>query len=175
MKIKLLNLLNNSLKISELDAQNYDGIYLTGGHVVMFDFPDNKDLSMLIAQFYESGKIISAVCHGPSGLLNVSLRDNNYLIKDKKITGFSWREEGLGKRKNSLPFNIEKEIKKRGGKYSTAILPFNSYVIEDGLLITGQNPKSAKGVGRKVVKKTGKTRKTKTIESTNYCDLWSNY
>lgn len=144
--------LNNTLKIEDTSADNYDAIYLVGGHGVMFDFVDNKALATLTAQFYESGKVVSSVCHGPSGLLNVKLSDGEYLVKDKKVTGFSWIEEKLAKRDKVVPFNLEKQLKERGAKYSTAFLPFGSHVVVDGHLITGQNPKSAKGVGKAVVK-----------------------
>lgn len=145
-------LLNNTLKISEVDANNYDAIYLTGGHGVMFDFPNDKTLASLIATFYETGKIVSAVCHGSAGLLNVKLSNGNHLIKGKKVTGFSWREEKLARIDKAVPFNLEKELKDREANYSTALLPFLSHVVEDGKLITGQNPKSARGVGKTVVK-----------------------
>lgn len=145
-------LLNNTLKISEVKAQDYDAIYLTGGHGVMFDFPDNETLAALIANFYESGKIVSSVCHGAAGLLNVRLSDGQYLVKGKNVTGFSWREEKLARIHQAVPFNLEEELKKRGAKYSTSLLPFTSHIVKDDLLITGQNPKSSKGVGKAVVK-----------------------
>lgn len=148
-----MNRLNNTLKISDTNASNYDAIYLTGGHGVMFDFPGNAALVALMAQFYDSGKIVSAVCHGPCGLLEVKLSDGEYLVTGKSITGFSWKEEKLAKRDQAVPFNLEEELEKRGAKYSAASLPFASHVVEDGQLITGQNPKSAKGVGKAVVKK----------------------
>lgn len=69
------------------------------------------------------------------------------------MTGYSWKEEKKAKRDEAVPFSLEDELQKRGAKYSTALLAFNSHVVEDGLLITGQNPKSAKDVGEAVVKK----------------------
>lgn len=144
--------LNNTLKLLDVDTNEYDAIYLVGGHGVMFDFPDDEALATLTAEFYEAGKIISSVCHGPSGLLNVTLSNGEYLVKDKNLTDFSWREEKLAKRDQVVPFNLEDELKKRGVMFSRAFLPFGSHVIKDGLLITGQNPKSAKAVGKAVVK-----------------------
>ena len=76
-----------------------------------------------------------------------------YLVKGKDVTGFSWAEEGLAKREKAVPYNLEEELKKRGAKYGKATLPFESHVVEDGLLVTGQNPASAAGVGEAVVKK----------------------
>lgn len=144
--------LNETLKLSDIKVENYDAIYLVGGHGVMYDFPNNKDLVSITAQFYEAGKVVSSVCHGPSGLLNVKLSDGEYLVNEKNVTGFSWFEEVLAKRHKIVPFNMEEQLKQRGAKFSKSILPFAPHIVKDGRLITGQNPASAKGVGRAVVK-----------------------
>ena len=136
-----------------MKVDDYDAIYLTGGHGTMFDFPTSKALQDLIAKFYESDKVVSTVCHGATGLLNVKLSNGENLIKGKEITGFSWPEEVMAKRDQAVPFNLEEELKKRGAKYHTAMLPFAWYVREDGRLITRQNPASAKAVGEAVVAK----------------------
>lgn len=135
-----------------MSVNDYDAIYLTGGHGVMFDYPKSESLSTLIAQFYEKGKIVASVCHGAAGLLNVKLSNGEYLVKGKKLTAFSWKEEKLARIHKTVPYNLEKELKKRNAKYHTSILPFGSYVLQDGPLITGQNPKSTKKVGETVVK-----------------------
>jgi putative intracellular protease/amidase len=153
-----MNLLENTLKVSDVDASAYDAIYMTGGHGVMFDFPHSQPLADLTAKFYESGKIVSAVCHGPCGLLEVNLSNGEPLVKGKDVTGFSWTGEVIAKRDHAVPFSLEEELKKRGGKYSKALIPFKSHVIEDGLLITGQNPGSAHAVGQAVVRKLRETR-----------------
>ena len=148
-----MNLLDNTLKVSDVDPTAYDAIYLAGGHGVMFDFPNSVSLAALIARFYESNKVISAVCHGPCGLLEVKLSNGEYLIKGKNVTGFSWNEELIAKRDRAVPFNLEEELRRRDAKYSKALVPFNSHVVEDGLLITGQNPGSVRAVGKAVVNK----------------------
>jgi putative intracellular protease/amidase len=86
-------------------------------------------------------------------LLEAKLSNGDYLIKDKNITGFSWSEEVMAKRDQAVPFSLEEELQKRGAKYSKALLPFNSHIVEDGLLVTGQNPGSARAVGKAVVAK----------------------
>lgn len=148
-----MNLLRNTRKIAEVNAIDYDAIYMTGGHGVMFDFPKSAALAELTAKFYESGKIVSAVCHGPAGLLEVKLSNGDHLLKGKDITGFSWKEEVIAKRDHAVPFSLEEELQKRGGKYGKALVPFTSHVVEDGRLITGQNPGSAAAVGKAVVAK----------------------
>jgi putative intracellular protease/amidase len=144
--------LNATRKIADV-TPDYGAIYMAGGHGVMFDFPDNTALAALTAEFFGAGKVVSAVCHGPAGLLNVKLRSGERLLKGRKATGFSWREEVAAHRDHAVPFSLEEELKKRGAEYSKALLPLNAHVVEDGLLITGQNPASAKGVAKAVVKK----------------------
>lgn len=148
---KYMNLLKGTNSVSEVNVADYDAIYLTGGHGVMFDFPQSPELAKLIADFYESGKVVSAVCHGPTGLLNVKLANGDHLVKDKNVTGFTWKEEELAQRGEAVPFNLQEELASRGAKYSLADEPFAPYVVEDGRLITGQNPGSAKGVAEAVV------------------------
>lgn len=148
-----MRLLDNTVKVSDVDAAAYDAIYMTGGHGVMFDFPNSAALAELTTRFHDSGKIVSAVCHGPCGLLGVRLGNGKHLVDGKNVTSYSWREEGMAKREHAVPFSLEEELQKRGGRYSKAMLPFGSHVVEDGLLITGQNPKSAKDVGKAVVGK----------------------
>ena len=144
--------LNNTKKVAEVEIADYDAIYLTGGHGVLFDFPRAEDLAKLIAEFYEANKIVSAVCHGPAGLLNVRLSGGGHLIAGKKMTGFSWKEEKLVKRDEAVPFSLEDELQSRGADYSQAFIPFTSHVVEDGKLITGQNPGSAHAVGKAVIR-----------------------
>jgi putative intracellular protease/amidase len=148
-----MNLLSDTMPISAANVANYDAIYMTGGHGVCFDFPKSEALARLTASFYEAGKIVSAVCHGPAGLLEVRLTSGQHLIHDKSVTGFSWDEEKLAKRETAVPYNLEDELKKRGANYTKAAIPFQSHLIEDGLLITGQNPASAHAVANAVVKK----------------------
>ncbi len=144
--------LTNTRAVSGIAASHYDAIYLTGGHGVMFDFQDPA-LATLVASFYDLGKVVSAVCHGPCGLLDVKIQGGEYLLAGKKATGFSWREEKLAKRDAAVPFSLEEQMLNRGAHYDVAALPFASHVVEDGNLVTGQNPASARGVGEAVVRK----------------------
>ena len=147
---EFMNLLDQSKKIADVDVDDYDAIYFTGGHGVMFDFRGDE-LGALTAKFYESGKIVSAVCHGPAGLLNVPLSTGEALIAGKNVTGFSWPEEELAQRADAVPFNLQEEMAKIGANYSLADKPFETHVVEDGRLITGQNPGSARAVAEAVV------------------------
>lgn len=148
-----MDLLDRTLNVSAIDVAEYDAIYLTGGHGVMFDFPTSTALAELTAAFYESGKVVSAVCHGPCGLLDARLSTGAYLVNNRNVTGFSWNEEIAAKRADAVPFSLEEELRKRGGRYSKALIPFKAHVTEDDRLITGQNPASPKAVGEAVVRK----------------------
>ncbi|EUA39514.1 DJ-1/PfpI family protein [Mycobacterium avium subsp. avium 2285 (R)] len=90
------------------------------------------------------------MCHGYCGLLNTTLSDGSYLIAGKKMTGFSWREEVLARVDKLVPYNAEQRAKDRGALYEKAKLPFISYAVVDGNLVTGQNPASAKETAKKL-------------------------
>ncbi|ASK29672.1 type 1 glutamine amidotransferase domain-containing protein [Chryseobacterium sp. T16E-39] len=153
--------LKKTRSLKEVENENYDVVYVTGGHGTMYDFPDNPVLQNIIAKQYEENKMVAAICHGVSSLINVKTKDGNYLIKNKKITGYNWFEEGLAGRKKEVPFNLEDTLKKRGSRYQKALIPMTSYVVVDKNLITGQNPFSSKKIAKVVVheleKKSGKS------------------
>lgn len=148
-----MDLLDDTMKVSAANVDNYDAIYLTGGHGVMFDFPQSQELAALITRFYETGRVLSTVCHGATGLLTASLSNGLPLVKGKKVTGFSWPEEELANRDQAVPYSLQDELKKLGADYSTAALPFAPYVVEDGNLITGQNPSSARATAEAVIQR----------------------
>lgn len=136
--------------LKDLDPAAYDAIYLAGGHGTMFDFPDDPDLQRLVAAMWAAGKPVGAVCHGPAGLLNVTV-DGQPLLKGRHATGFSWHEEkGVG-RDDAVPFDLEQAMKDRGAEYTKALLAQHKKVVVDGQLVTGQNPASARGVGDGIV------------------------
>lgn len=147
-----MQLLENTVSLSSLNSEDFDVIYLTGGHGTMYDFVGNSKLNEIIAKMYENGKIVSAVCHGVCGLLDVKLSNNEYLVTKKTVTGYSWFEEILARRKNQVPFNLEKLLKNRGANYKKAFIPLTSKVVKDGNLITGQNPFSSKEIAREIFK-----------------------
>ena len=84
-----MNRLGTTLAPSAINPDDYAAIYYAGGHGVVWDFPDNEELQAISRHIYEKGGIVSSVCHGAVGLLNIKLSDGSLLIKDKKVTGFS--------------------------------------------------------------------------------------
>ncbi len=143
-------LLSQTARPDEIDASQFDAIYFAGGHAVMWDFPDSERLQAITRAIWERGGIVSSVCHGYCGLLNTKLSDGTLLVAGKRLTGFSWREEVLAGVAKKMPYNAEAEMKRRGARYEKAFLPFVSYVVVDGRLVTGQNPWSAKATAAKV-------------------------
>lgn len=143
-----MDLLASTARPDEIDPAQYDAIYFTGGHAVMWDFPESEGLQKITRTIYERGGIVSSVCHGYCGLLNTQLSDGSFLVANRKVTGFSWREEVLAGVAKKVPYNAEEEMKRRGARYEKALLPFVSYAIADGRLVTGQNPFSAKATAK---------------------------
>lgn len=143
-------LLEQTVSPAEVDSADYDAIYFTGGHAVMFDFPANADLQRITREIFERGGIVGAVCHGYCGLLDTRLSDGSFLVEGRRLTGFSWREEVLARVDGLVPYNVEERMRERGARYSRALLPFASYTVADGNLITGQNPGSARATARRL-------------------------
>jgi len=153
--------LGHTKNLKEVAGERFDCVYLTGGHGTMFDFPDNFTLQEILKDHYENGKIVSAVCHGVGGLLNVRLSNGAYLIAGRVISGYSWFEEWLARRKAEVPFNLEEALKKRGGLYKKSLIPLTSKAVEDGNLMTGQNPFSSKALARNVMARLAKIKAAK--------------
>ncbi len=148
-----LELLKNTIPLPRISEKDFDAIYLTGGHGTMYDFVGNETLNNLIRSFYENNKIVSAVCHGVCGLIGVKLSNGEYLIDGKNITGYSWFEEILARRKKQVPFNLEQVLKEKKANYKKGFIPLTSFVIADKNLITGQNPFSSKKMAETVIEK----------------------
>lgn len=146
-----MELLENTLSPEQIDSSEYDAIYFTGGHAVMWDFPNNVGLQQLTRDIHERGGVVSSVCHGYCGLLNTRLSNDELLVKGRRITGFSWTEEILAGVSREMPYNAQQEMKQRGARYEKAFLPFTPNVVVDGRLVTGQNPFSAKITAMRVV------------------------
>jgi alkylhydroperoxidase/carboxymuconolactone decarboxylase family protein YurZ/putative intracellular protease/amidase len=141
----------NTLKLDEVKSSDYDAIFFAGGHGTMWDFPDSPAVLKLVPEFYESGKIVSAVCHGPASLVNVKLSDGSYLITGKNVAGFTNGEEDEVQSTSVVPFLLEDALIKHGAKYKHAA-NWNDNIAIDDRLITGQNPQSAASVGKAIVR-----------------------
>ena len=148
--------LGSTLTPDQVKADDYSAIYYTGGHGVIWDFPENEKLQTMSRKIYEKGGVVSSVCHGAVGLLNISLSDGNLLIKDKKVTGFSNEEEKIAGLDKVVPYLTEDELKSRGGIYCRADKPWAAFAVEDHRVITGQNPASGGAVADLLIKAVNK-------------------
>lgn len=142
--------IENTLKPSQINPAEYIAIHYAGGHGTMWDFPENKEIAEIATKIYENNGYISAVCHGPSGLVNIKLRDGKYLVDGKKVNAFTNEEEQAAGLTNVVPFLLESELIKRGAIFEKSGL-WQSHVTVDQRLITGQNPASAKKVGESLL------------------------
>ena len=134
--------LSNTTKLSEISADDFDGVFYPGGHGPMWDLYQDKDSIKLIEKFWKANKPVAAVCHAPSALLNVKDENGEPLVKGKRVTGFTNTEEDAVQLTDVVPYLLEDELKNKGGNYSKKA-DWASYVVKDGLLITGQNPASS--------------------------------
>lgn len=146
-----MNRLGATLKPDEINPDDYAAIYYAGGHGVIWDFPDNEQLQAISRHIYEHGGVVSSVCHGAVGLLNIKLSNGELLIKGKRVTGFSNEEETLAGLADVVPYLTETELVKRGAHYEKADAPWAPFAIADGRLITGQNPASGGPVAEHVL------------------------
>lgn len=143
--------LTNSLRPDQVDPADYAAIYYTGGHGVMWDFPDDPQLQQLARSIYDQGGYLTSVCHGIAGLLNIKDENGTYLIKGKQITGFTTMEEILAGKKSVVPF-LNKEVAEAHGADFRKKRAYADYAIKDGRIITGQNPFSVRSVAKLLLK-----------------------
>ena len=144
--------LSKTHKLGEVKAEDYDAVFYPGGHGPLWDLAESADSVKLIESFYGLEKPVAFVCHAPAALKNVKNADGEPLVKGKKVTGFTNTEEELVKLTDVVPFLVEDMLKENGGIYSKAG-DFEAYALEDGLLITGQNPASSEKVAEILLEK----------------------
>ena len=144
--------LSFSHQLNDVNIEAYDAIFFPGGLGLMTDMVDNPLVKKIIKETYENEKVVGAVCHGPSALLNVILSDGSNLLEGKKINSFTKEEEDIDKHLlgDVIPFMLDEELIKQGAIFSN-MKPFESYVVVDRNIVTGQNPASASGVAIKMI------------------------
>ena len=142
--------IENTMKPEHIRPEDYMAIYYAGGHGTMWDFPDNEKLAEIARRIYENGGVVGAVCHGPSGFVNLKLSDGNYLVHGKHVNSYTNEEEIASGLERAVPFLLETKLIQRGAKYEKSG-PKQPHVARDERLVTGQNPASAKKVGEAMV------------------------
>jgi putative intracellular protease/amidase len=143
--------LANTKKLAEVSGEDFDAVFYPGGHGPMWDLPDNPASVALIEAFVKDDKPVGAVCHAPVALVNVRGRDGEYLVKGKRVTGFTNCEEEAVGLTAVVPFLLEDRLKERGGLFSKGP-DWAPYVQVDGKLVTGQNPASSEPGAKELLK-----------------------
>lgn len=147
-------MIENTSKLSDVKAENYDAIFLVGGQGPMYTFRGNSNLQRLFADFHDNGKPSAAVCHSVTLLLEAKNSDGELLVKDKTWTGFANSEEEFADNavgQKIQPYWIEEEARKIPNTNFQVADPFSSYAIADGNLITGQQQNSGAAAASLVV------------------------
>ena len=147
-------LMANTKMLSEVKSSDFDAVFYPGGHGPLWDLVDNTDSISLIESFVKEQKPVAAVCHASAAFLNVKDADGNVLVAGKKVTGFTNSEEAAVQLTDIVPFLVEDELIKKGGDYQKTD-DWGVLALEDGLVITGQNPASSELAAKKLLTKLG--------------------
>ncbi|MEH6304296.1 type 1 glutamine amidotransferase domain-containing protein [Olivibacter sp. CPCC 100613] len=142
--------LAHSIPLSDVNEKDYDAIFYPGGHGPLWDLTNDVHSIQLIESFWKEGKPVAAVCHAPGVLRFVKDEAGNPLVKGKKVTGFSNTEEEAVQLTDVVPYLVEDALKNLGGNYSKTE-DWKSYSVQDGNLITGQNPASSERTAEKLL------------------------
>jgi putative intracellular protease/amidase len=149
--------LHNTTPTAGLRADRYDAMFVVGGKGAMFDLPADTALARLAGAMYDRGAVVSAVCHGPAGLVRARTRDGRSLLAGRAVTGFSNEEERVFGKKwaPQFTFMLEDEIRGLGARWEEAALMLPHVAVSERL-ITGQNPYSTAATSEAVVRALGK-------------------
>lgn len=144
--------LANTVKLSDVKANDYEAIFYPGGHGPLWDLTDNPDSLLLIQAFIKAGKPVGAVCHAPTVLLNAKDERGEPLVKGREVTGFSNSEEAAAGLTEVVPHLLEDALKDKGARYLRSEQDFAPFQVQDGLLVTGQNPASSASAAKVLIK-----------------------
>ncbi|MGB1197398.1 MAG: type 1 glutamine amidotransferase domain-containing protein [Thalassotalea sp.] len=128
--------------LSQVNESEFDAIFYPGGHGPLWDLTNNTDSIALIECFLKANKPVATVCHASAALLNVKQASGEFIVNTKAVTGFSNSEEAAVQLTDIVPFLLEDELIKRGGDYQKAE-DWHAFAVQDGLIISGQNPASS--------------------------------
>lgn len=142
-------LLTNSVKLADIDAQNFDALFYPGGHGPLWDLVENSDSINLIETLHSAGKPVAAVCHGPC-VFRHAKNNGKFIVENKNVTCFSNAEETAVDMHKIVPFLVEDMLRELNGNFSSAEI-FVEHTIVDGNLITGQNPASSAASAKAVL------------------------
>ncbi|MDY1032417.1 type 1 glutamine amidotransferase domain-containing protein [Stenotrophomonas sp. CFBP8980] len=143
--------LARTVRLDSVSQADFDTVFYPGGHGPLWDLAEDRDSIALIESFIAADKPVALVCHAPGVLRHVKAANGRPLVEGLQVTGFTnTEEEGVGLTQ-VVPFLVEDELKANGGHYSKGP-DWGSYVVRDGLLITGQNPASSTEAAEVLIK-----------------------
>ncbi|WP_082859198.1 type 1 glutamine amidotransferase domain-containing protein [Microbulbifer sp. Q7] len=145
------SLLDNTRKLADVSPKRYQAILFAGGHGTVWDFPKSPAVNSVASAIYADGGYVAALCHGPAALLNVTGPDGKPIIAGKKVAGFSNVEEKAVGLADVVPYLLQDELTALGANYQEG-KAWESFVVQDGRIITGQNPQSAAELGQVLAK-----------------------
>ena len=143
--------LANTVRLDSISQADFDTVFYPGGHGPLWDLAEDKHSIALIESFIAAGKHVAFVCHAPGVLRHVKTPEGKPLVEGRKVTGFTNTEEEAVGLTHVVPFLVEDELIAKGGIYSKGE-DWSSYVLTDGLLITGQNPTSSAATAEQLLK-----------------------
>ncbi|MCS7477569.1 type 1 glutamine amidotransferase domain-containing protein [Umezawaea endophytica] len=135
------------LVLADVDAADFDAVYLPGGHGPMADLAVDPDLGRLLVRFEADGKVVAALCHGPAGLLSAVREDGTFAFAGRELTVFTDEEERQGGL--DVPYLVETRLRDLGARVAAGPA-WTSTVVVDGTLVTGQNPQSSVDTAKRV-------------------------
>lgn len=147
-----MTLLENTFKPEQIDAKDYQAVYYSGGGSAMFGVAENQSIQNIAGKIYGSGGVVSAICHGTAGIINLKNSAGEYIFLNKKITGFpDIFEDTKAEYYKTFPFSIDKEISKNGGNFVYTKKWAADFHVSDGNIVTGQDPSATASVAREVI------------------------
>jgi putative intracellular protease/amidase len=151
--------LASTVPLSAVSPDDFDAVFYPGGHGPLWDLTNDPESIRLIESMYAAGKPVAAVCHGPAVLANTKAPNGSPLVQGKHVTGFTNSEEEAAQLTSIVPFLVEDMLVRRGGRYSKGP-DWQPYVINDGTLITGQNPASSVPAAQQLIKQLAEREQT---------------
>ncbi|MDO9135508.1 type 1 glutamine amidotransferase domain-containing protein [Hydrogenophaga sp.] len=142
--------LAHTTRLAEVSGEGFDAVFYPGGHGPLWDLAEDTHSIQLIETMFAAGKPVSAVCHAPAVFRHTKSADGAPLVKGKKVTGFTNTEEEAVQLTKVVPFLVQDMLAANGGLYQKGA-DWQSFVVTDGHLITGQNPASSAAAARAVL------------------------
>lgn len=143
--------LDHATALADINEKEYQAVYVPGGHGAMFDLADNAKVKSILAKFADDNKIVSSICHGPAALVDVKLKNGDYIVKGKRLTSFTNKEEDEAQKSDKMPFMLESKLVEQGATFE-AKENWANHVVVDGNLITGQNPNGSASIADAIIK-----------------------